>query len=292
MNVPVGVGHHTSSFEIPRPMMEYCSVGSTSAHSDVSFTYISSIKSRVLLENAGSTKLDPRMANAGAVRFMSVYAAVTPSFASARPSSSARRRRDSSMSAWSLALCASASAVRFAHFSSCLSNMRSGSSTSTQWFSTFFFMPSSARFGSQSFACVRFFASSFAMSSSSAKMESSSSSIAAVKPPRSTAMSAVLIPVSSPRSSLAVSRILETEDCTSESLFFLLERARRRSSRFCLRDLPPNHPPASSDFKSTSPSAPHVNESAVTSSAAGAAHPQSSPPPLSRLRLSFLSAAS
>ena len=31
-------------------------------------------------------------------------------------------------------------------------------------------MPASARFGSHNFACVRFFASSFAMSSSSAKI--------------------------------------------------------------------------------------------------------------------------
>ena len=35
-----------------------------------------------------------------------------------------------------------------------------------------------------------------------------------------------------------MSRIFETEDRTSESLFFLPERARRRASRFCLRDVP------------------------------------------------------
>ena len=48
----------------------------------------------------------------------------------------------------------------------------------------------------------------------------------------------MFIPVLSPRSALAVSRIFETEDRTSESLFFLPERARRRASRFCLRDVP------------------------------------------------------
>ena len=160
-------------------------------------------------------------------------------------------------------------------------------------------IPPASLFGSQSRALARRFASSFAINSSSSAICSSSSASAALNPSSAASPGEVASASkeSSPRSSAAAFFAFPSDACIapagfgSVSIFF--SRALRRSSRRSLRDFlpPPNHP---LDFASTSllswisPSAPHVNESAVTGSgsgAGGAAHPQSPP-------RSFFSAAS